>query len=403
MAGLPTWLAALTVISVASALPPLAHAQSAGSGAPPTQGPTPPVGEIAVYTHPQRGYTIPLPRGTEFEERAPHGHLHVQSRKGYVFTVQTADANRSLDFDAMFGKLEAQNLGRDRRWTRRLSADDARLAGLPAREAVYEGLSTRTRVVLGRGARTDFVIMFFAPPERFESLSGEFDWVLENFRPGPAEGAAPKPAGATPKSVIAPPPPPTISPGAAPSAAPTRAETKAAAAPPVAPPGKLPVPALTQRFADRTLGFTVSYPFDWVTTREGPFVVVFSGRVGSSAYRATVSIQNVQPPAAKTPAEAVEATVVDLKSQIEKSAAGYRFEAATPLVHGEGTTRLEGQQFLVSYLHGSERFRKWTVVMPRPAGTVAHVWSFAAPESGFDGFRPIAEAMLESWRIGAGG
>lgn len=397
------WLGALVAAAVAF-VPAVIQAQGGRAGAPsPAAGASRPTGERTIYTHPKRGFVLPLPPAADFEERPPHGHLHVQSRKGYVFSVQTADANPSVAFDAMFGKLEAQNLGRDRRWLRKISSQDARLAGLPAREAIYEGPSTRTRVVLARGARTDFVIMFFAPPDQYESLIGEFEWVLSNFRPGPGEGTGAAAPSAPPKSVVAPPPPPAVSPPAAPLAVPAPGEAKVAAPPVAASSVKPALPALTQRFADQSLGFVVSYPFDWVTAREGAFVVVFSGREGSPAFRATVSVQNVQPPAVKTPAEAIRATVADLKSQIQKSAAEYRFEAETPIAHGQGSTRLDGEQFLVSYRHGGEPFRKWTVVMPRPAGTVVHVWSYAAPAEIFDSFRPIAEAMLESWRIGAGG
>jgi len=105
----------------------------------------------------------------------------------------------------------------------------------------------------------------------------------------------------------------------------------------------------------------------------------------------------------KSPAEAVAAALADLKATLANSAVDLKLEAETPLVHGAGAARLEGQQFLVSYTHAGHRFRKWAVVLPRAAGNVAHIWSYTSPESRFDAFRPIAEAMLDSWAIGGGG
>jgi hypothetical protein len=157
-----------------------------------------------------------------------------------------------------------------------------------------------------------------------------------------------------------------------------------------------------QRFSDGRFGFTIQYPADWTAAHDGNYAVVFSGRVGSEAYQAMVSVQNVQPPSAKTPAEAASAALADLKATLTKTAANLKLEAETPLVHGERGARLEGYQFLVSYTHAGQRFRKWAVVLPRAAGNVAHIWAYTSPEGRFDTFRPIAEAMLDSWTISGG-
>jgi hypothetical protein len=160
---------------------------------------------------------------------------------------------------------------------------------------------------------------------------------------------------------------------------------------------------LDQRFVDPALGFAVAYPDTWIAARENPFLVVFSGREGTEAYRATVSIENVRPPGAATPTAATAAVLADFKTRMARAAPELRTEAETPIFRGEGDKRVEGSQFLVNYRLGGEPFRKWVVIMRRAAQPVVHIWSYTAPGDRFDAFRPVAEAMLESWTIGDGG
>jgi hypothetical protein len=158
-------------------------------------------------------------------------------------------------------------------------------------------------------------------------------------------------------------------------------------------------PRLDQKFADRSLGFSVAYPESWIAARENPFLVVFSGREGTEAYRVTVGIENVRPPGAATPTAATAAVIADFKTRLARAVPDLRTEAETPIFRGEGDKRIEGSQFLVNYRLGDESFRKWVVIMRRAAAPVVHIWSYTAPSDRFDAFRLIAEAMLESWTI----
>ncbi len=167
--------------------------------------------------------------------------------------------------------------------------------------------------------------------------------------------------------------------------------------------GQPPALPLDQRFADRSFGFAVAYPDAWIAAREGPHLVVFSGGEGTEAWRATVSIENVLPPGAGTPTAAIAAVLADFKVRLARAVPDIRTEAETPIFRGAGASRVEGSQFLVHYSHGGEMFRKWVVVMRRAALPVVHIWSYTAPSDRFDRFRPVAEAMLESWSIEDGG
>lgn len=359
----------------------IGHVALAADPAAPSPTPatrTPIVGPGA-YTHPTRQFTVVIPPAAQAEERGPQRYLYVQSRRGYAITVQSGDAKPAATLAQMAGKLEAQNLGPGKRWSRKTDERAITLGGLPAIETVYEGTNVRVRAFIARGRRTDFVFMAAAPPNLHDDLKAEIDEFLARFKPAAAE---------LPPAAAA----------AAPAAKEGSAKTSAVAPVPPSPTG-----GPMQRFFDGRFGFTIQYPGDWMATREGNYTVVFSGRPGSEAYQAMVSVQNVQPPTAKSPAEAVQAALADLKATLANSAVDLKLEAETPLVHGTGAARLEGQQFLVSYTHAGHRFRKWAVVLPRAAGNVAHIWSYTSPESRFDAFRPIAEAMLDSWAIGGGG
>lgn len=44
-------------------------------------------------------------------------------------------------------------------------------------------------------------------------------------------------------------------------------------------------------------------------------------------------------------------------------------------------------------------YKQLTVILVRPDGDIAHVWSYRALAPQFDDFRPIATEMLKSWSV----
>jgi hypothetical protein len=368
-------------LSCAAAAPQSAHAQTQGGA---SGGQQPEIRMLPgdedrarLYEHPIRGYTIAVPAGTRLGERGRKKDLFVQSRRGFVVTVQTGDANRSLDLGMMAARLENQYLGTGKPWTRKLGDREITVAGLKAYDGVYEGSNTRTRVVIARGAETDFVFVFRASPNNFIEMESDFNWMLENFRPAAGERIAEPvaPEGALAEA----------------DGATAREETEVA--------------ALTEAgggrvFADPDVGYAIRHPSDWVVAQPSEFTTMFSGPQGGPAYYATVSVQNVRPPAAIDPADAVAKVVENLHSQLKRGAQDLQFLEDSAYVHDKGGVALAGRQFVVSYMREGRVYRQWTVVAPRDEGTIAHVWSYAAPNDDFDRFRPLAQAMLESWRIG---
>lgn len=344
-------------------------------------------GTPVAFKDPARDYTIIAPSGARFQHRGAGQPLGIQSRHGYAVNLQVGDANPDLSVRHMFAKMEGTYLGDGKPWSVKLGERRAVVAGMEAGAADYEAGSTRTRVVIARGKQTDFVFMFFAPVAQFEKLSAEFDWILTNFKPAPSE-LPDRPVRMVEKT----------------APAPTPAPLRAQAAPEPIPAGRpkpnvVSAPADTQVFAEPGYGYRVEYPDAWQLEKVSAFTNLFSGPEGSPSFEAIVAMQNVQPQGAQNARDAAEKAFVDLKSSLSRDAGRVDFVGEKVVAYVKNGLTLEGRQFVASYDHQGRRFRKWALVLPRPNGTVAHVWSYTAPMDRFDEFRPIAERMLQSLKI----
>jgi len=345
--------------SIAQSPPP----QRPASQQPPATGSPARDAEAQTYVHPARQFVIPLPRGVQVSE-PDKARVIIDSRQGYRIIVQTNDANPQMPLPRLNDKFEAQYLGQGKPFSVKLQEQPTTVAGLQAVEAKYEGAGSLAKLIMVRGVKTDFVFMFFAPRERFDVLDREFQWVLENFRPDPQD----RPAAALP----------------------------AIPAVPAMPP--MPV-ARTKRFADARYGYTIDYPGDWEADKPSATIATFSGPKGTDAYLARIIIQNVQPPVATTVAQATEWTLADQKGLLDREARDVVLLMEQPLTYKSARFSLAGRQMLVTYSFGGERYRRWIIVVPRPKGTVTHVWIYSAPDAKLETFRPVADAILKSWTI----
>jgi hypothetical protein len=306
---------------------------------------------------------LPGPRSKITEQGARRDAV-IRSRDGYILNIQTGEASPGVPLSGMIARLEDAYLGPGRPWERKFGETDAVLAGMPARTATYEGPGSRIKVLIARGARTDFVLIFLAPPPRFDSLLGEFEEILSTFQPAPEElkgGARKGKAG-----VVAP-----------------HAGHEALS------------------FSDPELGYSVNYPREWATSRPTTYSFLLNGRPGTAEDGVSVSIQNVRPPSAGTPGEAAETVYGNLKRQLEDTSLRTVYLGETVWVYDKGGLRVEGLQFLVEYTVQGERFRQTTIVLPRPDAPLAHVWSYQAPVKAFQTYWPMVEPVLKSWTLSA--
>jgi len=349
--------------------------------------PIPGQGTPVAYQDPKRGYMIIAPADARFQHRGEGLPFAIQSRKGYAINIQVGDANPALPTSQMFAKLEQGYLGDGKAWSVKIAEGEAVIAGLPAGTATYESGSSRTRVVIARGQKSDFVFMFFAPSNQFERLSVEFAWIMKHFRPA-ADELPPEPVHL---SQHEPAPKP-------------KAPLRAQHAPTSIPAGRVARDASSahddmQIFSEPGYGYQVEYPGEWKLEKVSAFTNIFSGPEGSPAYDAIIALQNVQPEGAGSGDEAATAAFADLKASLQRDAQGVDFVGEKPVAYVKQGLSLQGWQFVASYDHQGKRFRKWALVLPRPNGTVAHIWSYTAPMERFDQFRPVAEKMLQSLRI----
>ena len=323
--------------------------------------------QVKTYLHPVRKFVLAIPLGADLSERGDSVQVSIRSRSGYIINIQTGDANPAMTLAQMVSKLEAQYLGLGKPWSQKIGGKNTTVAGLQAVEAMYEGANTRVKVIIVRGAKTDFVFIFFAPFEAFEKLAHEFDWFLSNFQPNPADLLLVAKPGIKPGGI---------------------AEKTPAT-------GDIP----PKRFSQSGFGYAIQYPGNWEVTKPSDTTATFSGKKGTPAFQVFVNIQNVRKAKATTPGDAADQVLADLKASLARDAKDFSIVGEKPLTYKNGNLSLAGRQMVVVYTHAGQRYRKWALVLPRPAGTVTHIWSYTAPETRFLEFRPIADAMLKSWTI----
>jgi hypothetical protein len=342
-----------------------------------------------AYRDPKRGFVIAAPPGARFDRREENGQVLIQSRKGYGLSVQAGDANPNLSIHDMFAKLESQYLGDSRPWSEKSYEDNnSVVGGLPAGTAIYQAGASRTQVIIARGQKTDFVFMFFAPLSRFEELMSELEWILTSFRPAPGEEPAELPIAQS-----------------KPEAQPMEPEVRAASEPvamaarPAEPAAPMVDPTM-QIFSESGYGYRVAYPRDWNLEKMSAFTNVISGQKGTAAYEAMITMQNVKP--TNVAGNAAQTAFDNLKSNLSSQAQNVAFMGEKPVTYTKNGITLDGRQFVANYEHGGRAYRKWALVLPRPEGEVAHIWSYTAPLDTFETYRPIAEGILNSLKIDDG-
>lgn len=331
-----------------------------------------------VFVHPELGFSVIAPPGANIAEKAEGRQISIRSPKGFAVNVQAGPTRPDIPLNRMSSLLEARYLGDGKPWSARGLEKPMEIAGLPAHEVHYSGTNSRARVVVARGAVHDYVMIFMAPHHQFIKLGHEFDWMLKNFKPGSQDLARSR------------------APQAKQVATASKPGMKSNMPSPKSPLANRPS---SQRFSDPGFGYEIEYPADWEFNKPAQMAAMFSGREGTPAYAAIIGVQNIQPVGAKSGDEAVMRALNQLKSSLGNAVRGLKVINDAAWTYQRDGRRLLGRQITVTYLHNDQKFRKHLIVIPRPTGTVAHVWSYTAPERQYASFQPIAAKMLSSWRI----
>lgn len=326
-----------------------------------------------IFTNEKRGFSIVIPPSVDVRDEKDGDRLIIRSRKGYVIKVQTGRHQEEWSDADMFFILEQQYLGIGRPWKRKIGARELQIGGLPASESLYSGPKTRSRIVIARGKKTDFIFMFFSPDEHFNKLNREFDWMLTQFKPAEDE----KPA--------------RVSSSMLPRVPDNQSHT------------------MKNLFQKKEFGFKISYPGDWITEIGNNSTVSFSGKKGGAGYDTVVTIQNVRPASGAASNDLLTQALQDFLQSIKSVALEFTadqvtaFNSTSPANKEHTKPILSGLQTLVTYQFQNQSHQKWIVVVPRNGknklNQVFHIWSYTAPAQSFKNSLPIAQQMLSSWNL----
>ncbi len=328
------------------------------------QGQPAPDDRPKLYTSKKWGFAIPVPPGAEVVEREGTNQISMRSRKGYVINLQVGPKRAQIPLARMSSLLEAQYLGDGKPWSARGAENPAKVAGLAAYDVMYSGAGTQARVLVARGPVNDYVFIFIAPERVYRKLVAEFDWAIKNFQPNPQD-------------VI----------------------QRHTAVQQVSPANPAAAQANNQRFAEPGYGYAINYPASWQLSKPAAMAAMFSGREGSSDYAAIIGVQNIAPPGARNPGEAAKRAFNQLKASLGNAVQDLQVIDDQAWTYARSGIRLIGRQLVVTYRHAGEIFQKQMIVVPRPTGSVAHVWSYTAPRAQYASLQPTAESMLRSWTI----
>jgi hypothetical protein len=325
---------------------------------------TPPLKKTKTYIHPTRNFTIAVPSGAELIERGKAVQVSIRSRRGYIINIQSGDANSTLSLLEMMAKLEKKYLGMGKPWSHKIAESKFTLAGLDAIKSAYEGAGTRVQVVIARGLKSDLVVIFFAPIENFEKLELEFKWFLTNFIPDPAELSE------------------------------NYKKSK----------GIFQKPSISQsflfslkQFNNSAHGFSIQYPTNWIVSKSiDKTIVSFGSEKGTKEDQIVVSIQNIRIAAARTANDVAEKALTELKKTLSRDTKNFKIIEEKLINFNSGNYKISGRQMITTYSYSGNRYRRWSVLLPRSDDTIAHIWSYTAPELQFMNFRPIADTMLKT-------
>ena len=334
-----------------------------------------PVNKPVFYKHPNKQFSLILPAGIRVLER-DNGQLMLQSRRGYAISVQMGKTSGKLSLDAIVGKMESLYMGVGKPWAHKIGEDKIAIGKLVGRQVFYEGASTRTCMAVIKGKKNNFIFMFFAPITKFNRLMPEFSSLLKSFKPASNEV---REEDADNKNLFE-------------KKQYLKSLNKDETL--LEKNSNFTVFQQGNYFTGPKFGYSIHYPNDWIFQKLAEFTTIFSGPKGTPAYDAMISVQNIQ-------AKVITEAFLKFKENLAAEAIDLKVLDERNVFYARDEIMLEGRQLIVTYSHAGQNFKKWALVIPRPSGEIAYIWSYTAPGNEFERYKPIAEKMLKSWDISA--
>lgn len=156
---------------------------------------------------------------------------------------------------------------------------------------------------------------------------------------------------------------------------------------------------LSNLFNDYELGYKINYPYNWTYIKTKPHIVIFSGKVGSPEYYATINIQNLASTLMGGNFNSVNDVINYFKNQLNAGAQNVYMSNPEYFEFQSGGRNLSGSVLEITYYRQNENFKQLLVVIPRYDHKLYYAWMYTAPTNDYDRYFSIAKGMLDSWVV----
>lgn len=293
-----------------------------------------------------------------FDDGSDRVHTFVSPDENLAVRIRAFAVNERVTLDLIASLFRSKILGE----CEQLTLMDQTVNGYEGKIGAYRGVYNGTKVGAGVFYTIQngiaYIVWSLTPVDLFQSKIAESDAITNTFtiigdRAGAAAGGEPSPAG----------------------------------------------PELSNVFEDAGLGYSIRYPGDWVYTKSKPYIVIFSGREGTPAYYATVTIQNLASTLSGGNFNTVDDVIAHFRKQLESGARDASMSTPEPFsVQADGKT-MSGKVYTVTYTRQNARFKQRMVIFARFDMQLFYAFIYTASVADYDTYYPIARAMLESWNI----
>jgi len=158
-------------------------------------------------------------------------------------------------------------------------------------------------------------------------------------------------------------------------------------------------PSLTKVFNKPGFGYTLGYATAWTEESDLSYTAVFTRPPEGDGGAVTVAISNMKAPVQGAPTEGAKMVrdryIAELSSANPKAVV----QTKTPFNYRKPGASVDGFQVVTDFMAGEAPLRQWAVFLPRPGGTVVHIWLYTATLDNFDSHIPTVQAMLNSWTL----
>ncbi len=157
---------------------------------------------------------------------------------------------------------------------------------------------------------------------------------------------------------------------------------------------------LATTFESDVLGFSIQHPGHWGTKSTSEKVIVIGGLDETKPdFTATVNIQVLEHAEDASQEEKVQAEIDHLKEQILGAEGGRVYDEEPFTLEDAGGSTRKGRSMMYEYVLGGIHYKQRQIVLPGKDPDDVVTWAYTNHEVVYDEHLPIAEAMLESWKL----